>query len=166
MSNTEDDVPADRGAAPASALGPGFLLAQLGRLAQQRWTSWLAEAGLTQLELATLSALAQAGPARQRDAATMVGVDPRNAVATVARLVERGLVTATSSTRDERSKVLAVSPAGARRLEQLSGEVVARGTAFFEILSPQEYALLHRLLESLYAHHFRRRPEESYPATA
>ena len=156
MSNTEREPTVDRGAAPASGLGPGFLLAQLGRLAQQRWTAWLAEAGVTHLEFALLTALAQAGPARQRDAATMAGVDPRNAVATVGRLVERGLVTSTTNTRDERSKVLAITPAGARRLDELSSEVATRGTAFFEILTPDQYAVLHHLLESLYTQHFDR----------
>lgn len=139
--------------APAEVLGAGFLLAQLGRLAAQEWSSFLAATGVSQLEFAALVSLRRCGPLRQRQLAQEIGVDPRNAVALVSAMTQRRLVSAVPDPHDRRSKVLALAPTGAKLLAASADEVASRGARFLGALSAQDQRTLLELLTVLYQAH-------------
>ncbi len=67
-----------------------------GPLAERKGTSCWVDAGLKQVAFAILGlvVLGKLCPTRQRDVAVRSFIDPRNAVASVGQLIDRGLVTA------------------------------------------------------------------------
>lgn len=125
----------------------------MGRLAEHEWTGFLAGSAVTQAEFTVLAVLHDLGPVRQRDLARHAVVDPRNVVATVAQLTARGLVTATADTADRRSKLLSLTDAGSRELEDLTTRISAERRRFFVPLTGEEYETLSRLLAKLYDAH-------------
>ncbi len=138
---------------PAFRSGAGFLLSRVGRLAEREWAAFLAKSAVTQAEFTVLAVLHDLGPVRQRDLARHAVVDPRNVVATVAQLTTRGLVTGTADAADRRSKVLTLTEAGTRELEDLTTRIGAGRRAFFAALTGDEYESLSRLLAKVYDAH-------------
>jgi DNA-binding MarR family transcriptional regulator len=125
----------------------------VGRLAEREWAAFLAESEVTQAEFTVLAVLNDLGPLRQRDVARHAVVDPRNVVATVAQLTARGLVTETSHATDRRSKMLSLTSAGRRELEDLASRIGEQRRQFFAALSDDEYQTLSRLLAKVYDAH-------------
>jgi DNA-binding MarR family transcriptional regulator len=155
---------------PAYEHGAGFLLARLGSMAESDWTRFISAVGLTQAEFAVLSVLDRSvldesaraelhgrGPEharhdalRQGDVAARAAIDARNAVAVVARLIERGLVTAESDPADRRVKLLRIADSGVRLVSTISQQLRRERSDFFSALSIQEYARLCELLGRVY----------------
>lgn len=138
---------------PAFKLGAGFLLSRVGRFAEREWAAFLTESALAQAEFTVLAVLHDLGPLRQRDLARHAVVDPRNIVATVAHLTARGLVTGTVDPADRRSKMLSLTKAGDRQLEDLATRIGAERRRFFAALTRDEYETLSRLLAKVYDAH-------------
>lgn len=150
---------------PAYEHGAGFLLARLGSMAESDWTRFISAVGLTQAEFAVLSVLDESarpalhgrGPEharhdalRQGDVAARAAIDARNAVAVVARLIERGLVTAESDAADRRVKLLRIADSGVSLVSTISQQLRRERSDFFSALSTQEYARLCELLGRVY----------------
>lgn len=133
--------------------GVGFLLSRVARLAEREWALFLTRAGLSQAEFTVLSVLAELGPMRQREVAERAVVDPRNAVATVARLTGRDLVANTADPVDRRGKILAVTSTGEQVLTEAGGHLAAERGRFLAALSPTERDVLANLLGRVYQAH-------------
>lgn len=127
---------------------PGFLLATIGRRAESDWNSFLRVQGMSTAEFTVLAVL-EAGARRQGDVAAEAGVDRRNVVATVSRLVAHGLVETWPAEEDARGKVLALTPLGVDRIAALERALAPRRGAFFGALDQAEQEQLTSLLRKL-----------------
>ena len=72
----------------------------------------IADFGVSPGQYKILMTLSETGPLCQQALATLIGVDPRNAVPIVDSLAERGLIERGIDRTDRRRRVLALSPAG------------------------------------------------------
>ncbi|HUX14214.1 MAG TPA: MarR family transcriptional regulator [Spirochaetia bacterium] len=119
-------------------------------MAESSWRRFLQVKGLTSAEFSVLAALRAKQGLTQRAVADSVGVDPRNVVATVARLTRRGLITHSPARRDGRAKTIALTARGLSRWETLELELRPKREAFFSPLTPTEMAELEHLLLKLH----------------
>lgn len=126
-----------------------YLLAYLGRVAETEWSRFLRSRRLTTAEFSVL-ALLRAGSQTQRAVADAVQVDPRNMVATVAKLTRRRLIASTAVPTDGRAKLLALTTKGERLWEDIEVRLRPKRDAFLRPLAPAEVAELERLLLKLY----------------
>lgn len=133
---------------PAFRRHTSFLLATLGRRTEARWGSFLRGRGVTNTEFSSLAVLAGESPS-QRDLARQLGVDPRNAVAVVRRLVKRGWVISTPDAADRRRVILSLTSAGRDFWDALQADLGHLRTGYFDALSPAEQRELQRLLNKL-----------------
>jgi DNA-binding MarR family transcriptional regulator len=129
--------------------GTGYLLARAGSLSRRRWARMLTEHGVTPHHYGVLMALRELGPVGQRRLGEAIDVDPRNLVAVLDGLAERGLVHRDVDPADRRRRVVGVTDAGG----QLVGELIDAGATieaeFFAGLSATERSELHRMLVTL-----------------
>jgi DNA-binding MarR family transcriptional regulator len=143
--------------------GAGFLLARLGAMAERGWSSFISASGLTQAEFSVLVVLYEVGSMRQGSVAKRAALDPRNAVATVAALASRGLVTSTIDPSDRRAKLLCISETGKRCLKRVWALLRSERSDFFQPLNETEYAQLSELLYRVYSAHLA--SSEAAPST-
>lgn len=130
--------------------GAGFLLAVLGRRAEASWASFLRDRAVTTAEFTAMAVLAE-GAASQRSVAEGMGIDPRNAGATIRRLVDRGWVESAPVAHDRRAKRLSMTESGSRWWAGLSADLAGARSGFFDALSERELGELERLLRKLEA---------------
>ena len=108
-----DDGKGGRGALPFRfAGGTGYLLARAGAESRRRWAAMLVEHGLTPYDYGVLLGLDELGATGQGDLAARLGVDRRNMVAIVDRIVGRGLVERRPHERDRRRRALVLTATG------------------------------------------------------
>lgn len=145
----------ERGGAPAFEQGAGFLLSRLGAMAEREWGAAVRATGLRPTDHAVLAVVEEADArgetVTQRQVAVRVGVDPRNVVATVARLRSRGLLASAPSADDGRARILHPTPLGRAALAELGRALDTGRAGFFGALDASEYATLCALLGRVYA---------------
>jgi MarR family transcriptional regulator, lower aerobic nicotinate degradation pathway regulator len=89
------------------------------RLAMQRHTAiFVANMVLTQTQFATIAKLNDVGPCSQNHLARLVALDAATINGVLDRLRKRGYVSTEPDLRDARQRVIAVTPAGRRIVEQ------------------------------------------------
>jgi DNA-binding MarR family transcriptional regulator len=105
--------------------------------------------GLSLARTKVLEVLARRSPLRQSELADALGHAPRSVTQAVEALERDGLVKRTPSAEDRRSKLVALTPQGARALAAgtTAGEDVLR--EIFGALSDDELALLDKLLDAI-----------------
>jgi DNA-binding MarR family transcriptional regulator len=130
--------------------GAGFLLSRLGKMAERDWARVIDEVELTQTEFYLLTVLEEVGSIRQRELAIRAALDPRNAVASIARLTARGLIVSMVDKADRRVKGLAISLKGRSQLDMLRERLASERAVFFGPLTSKEYQRFCILLLRLY----------------
>jgi len=138
---------------PAFESGTGFLLARLGSLAARSWNEFLAERGLTQMQYAALTLLADRGPLGQQRLAQLAAVDARNLVAVLDRLAERGLIVRETDADDHRRRNVSLTGTGAALVRELASDAAHSRDQFFGPLSVAQRRQLNALLRQLYQAH-------------
>src|SRR2546423_1434868 len=98
---------------------PGFLLALIGAESRRRFVHGLSRWGLRPSHYGALMVLAQLGPLSQLDLSRRIGIDPRNLVAIVDQLEERGLAERRADPGDRRRRAVALTAAGGGLLGEL-----------------------------------------------
>ena len=140
---------------PAFEHGAGFLLARLGAIAEREWGAVVRAAGLRRADYAVLVVLEEAERRgevlTQRQIAERVGVDPRNMVATAARLREEGRIDASTDPGDGRARRIRLTESGRRACGALRRDLERGRTEFFDPLDADEYDTLCELLGRVYA---------------
>jgi DNA-binding MarR family transcriptional regulator len=138
---------------PSFEQGTGFLLSRLGTLASRAWSEHLREHELTLNEYTALVVAAELGPLGQLRLAQLAAVDPRNVVALVDTLADRGLVTREIDPDDRRRRLVAPTANGRRLLDRVARRATTQRNDFLDALSPAEQRQLNRLLQRLYDAH-------------
>jgi MarR family transcriptional regulator, lower aerobic nicotinate degradation pathway regulator len=137
---------------PPSLLGiTAFVLSKAGLAGRRRMGERLEPAGLGLWHLAVLAALADFGPASQRDLCGRLGIDPSDLVAVMDRLAPRGLIERDRDPGDRRRYRVSISPAGR---EALSAALTAARDVrddLLRALDETERATLHHLLRKAYS---------------
>ncbi len=145
--------PTDDPAAGAPALsfegGTGFLLARTGSLARRRWARMLTERGLKPHHYAALMALGERGPLGQQWLSELIGVDPRNTVALIDGLVDRGLLTREIDPGDRRRRQLELTDPGRQTVRDLTRTGADIERDFLRALTPEEQSQLRHALLTL-----------------
>jgi MarR family transcriptional regulator, temperature-dependent positive regulator of motility len=100
--------------------GTGYLLGKVGSVARQRWTTTLAQTGVSPNQFLVLMALAETGQVCQQFLAGVIGIDPRNIVPILDSLEGRGLVSRETDPADRRRRLIELTGAGRRIAAELS----------------------------------------------
>lgn len=138
------------GATPPPLLtSVGYLLARAGADSRRRFTRALARHRLNGSEFAVLMLLGAAPGLSQSILAERVGVDARNLVPTLDGLEARGLVIRAASPTDRRRRLVELSTAGARLLQQLQRTGEEAEAELLAPLTPEEREVLRVLLLKL-----------------
>ncbi|WP_203984483.1 MarR family winged helix-turn-helix transcriptional regulator [Sphaerisporangium rufum] len=137
---------------PPSLLGiTAFLLAKVGLAGRRRMGERLRGHGIGLWDLAVLAALADFGPASQRELGERLGIDQSDLVAVMDVLVPLELVERTRDAADRRRYRVAVTPAGRATLAAATTEATGVRDEVLSALDEQERALLHALVRKAYA---------------
>jgi MarR family transcriptional regulator, lower aerobic nicotinate degradation pathway regulator len=94
-----------------------YLLSRVARLGKRELDARLAERGLRMRDMAVLAAVAERGPTAQLPLGRHVRLDPSDVTATVDALVVAGLVTRSTDPADRRRRLVALTAAGRRALD-------------------------------------------------
>lgn len=125
-------------------LAEGFLKVarQLRRETQRR----VAPLGLSPHQTRALRVIGDSGPLRPSELAERLGIVARSATDSVSGLVSAGFVERRTDPGDRRAHLLALSPAGAAVLAEVTGIRADVGAAFFGRLDNADRESLARLL--------------------
>lgn len=150
MSSTNTNRRSNR---PLLGLGPqgllsstGYLLARVGSEARRQFMRKLAKRDLRLYHHALLLAIDELGPSSQQQLAGVIGVDPRNLVATIDFLERHGLVSRAPDPADRRRHGITLTPAGRQILRQLRHDADQLERDYLSPLSSSEKARLHDML--------------------
>jgi MarR family transcriptional regulator, lower aerobic nicotinate degradation pathway regulator len=144
----------DVGQAPARLRAlPSWLINQAALPASRLVANGLARAGMRRHHYSLLAALDEAGPASQADLSRRTTIDRSDMVATVNELEEQGLVERKSDPTDRRRNVVAITPAGRRRLGQLDRLLAKVQDELLAPLSTRERDQLVSLLARIVGYH-------------
>lgn len=127
----------------------GFLLSRVGGESRRRFTQTLTEWDLRSVHYGVLMVLMELGAASQRELATIVGVDPRNLVAVVDLLEERGLAVREPHPGDRRRYSVRLTEVGRTELARMRAASDAAEEEMLSALNHAERAVLHDLLSRL-----------------
>lgn len=113
------------GYAPPAAVStlPSWLLGQAARRAHDLVAEALAPHSMGRQHFSVLASLAEAGPASQADLGRRLWLDRSDTHAIVSGLEQAGLVGRTGDPADQRRKVVALTAAGRRTLNQLERKI-------------------------------------------
>lgn len=128
---------------------PSWLLNRAARQASAEVNAALAQAGARRHHYAVLVALDEAGPASQAELGRRLGIDRSDMAALVGQLEAAGAIARTRDAADRRRNVVALTPAGARRLAQLEARVEEAQARLLAPLADDERRALRRLLAAL-----------------
>jgi DNA-binding MarR family transcriptional regulator len=137
----------------AVAALPSWLVAQVAQHGHRLVGDALAERGMRKHHFTTLMALQETGPTSQADLGRRTWIDRSDLHAVVGDLEREGLVTRRRDAADRRRTVVALTPAGAAALEQLSGAVASAQETLLTPLGAAERAALVDLLGRIAEHH-------------
>lgn len=136
--------------APATSVpfegGTSFLLTTCGSEVRKRWARVLSDHGLTSHHFALLEVLDHVGGASQKELASTVGIDPRNAPPLLDLLDSRDLITRADSTLDRRRQVIEITSLGRSIVGLLRTTGTEVENEYFAPLAPHERQELRRLL--------------------
>lgn len=122
-----------------------FVLIRLGALLRQDGVERLAQLGLSQHQHAILCALAEFGPAVQKDVAIRLGLDSGDLVAFLDGLQRARLIRRDRDDRDRRRQILTITPSGHEVLARAE-DLLDEGTIeTLAALSAQERVELYEL---------------------
>lgn len=141
---------APKPAAETSACGLMFV--RLAHVSRARLTEALEGMGLRPADFAVLHHLAEAGTSTQLQLARALRIHPSNLVAMLDGLEAAGLLERTRDPADRRRHAVALTAAGARRLEAAQAAARQAEQELLEPLDPAERAELEGLLRRLAAH--------------
>ncbi|GII65518.1 MarR family transcriptional regulator [Sphaerisporangium krabiense] len=137
---------------PPSLLGiTAFVLSKTGQAGRRAVGERLEPLGLGLWHLAVLAALADFGPASQRDLGRRLGIDPSDLVAVMDVLLPRRLVERGRDPADRRRYSVRVSDEGRRALAEAVRSAQDAHEAVLAALDPDERRTLHHLLRKAYA---------------
>jgi DNA-binding MarR family transcriptional regulator len=144
---------ADRAASPPQALvdHTSWLLAGMHRAVNRKMLEGLSKLGLRLGHTAVLATVEEGGPQAQQQVAARIGMDSGDLVAFVDELEGLGLVTRTRDEHDRRRSLLAITPAGRRRHQQIETVIAAAHDDAFAALSNADRTKLHSLLLRVYS---------------
>jgi len=128
---------------------PSWLLNRAARAANAEVHAALAQADARRHHYAVLVALDERGPASQAELGRRLGIDRSDMAAVVGELEAAGAVERTRDAADRRRNVVALTPAGSRRLAALDARVRAAQERLLAPLAAQERRELLRLLAAL-----------------
>lgn len=129
-----------------------FVLSRVTLRSRRLLGSRLAATGLRLWHLAVLAALADFGPAIQRDLAGRLGIDPSDLVAVLDDLVGAGHVERRRDPADRRRYTVALTAGGTHALAAARRQAAAVQDDVLAPLLPAERQLLHDLLSRVLAH--------------
>ena len=132
---------------------PGFLIRRCNQILAALFAEQAQPFGVTVQQLATLQAAGEFPGLDQGRIAETIGIDRSTIGPIVVRLVERGLLTVTAPPADRRSKLLAVTPAGATVVDQMLVRLAPVRTRFLSPLTAVEQEQFIEMLERLTAAH-------------
>jgi DNA-binding MarR family transcriptional regulator len=124
----------------------GYLLYRTGAEARRRWAQMLGASNLTPQQFGVLMTLDQHGTLSQRELSAVLGIDPRNAVAVIDALQERGLLQRRPDPLDRRRHALTLTGDGRAAAESLKRAGDATEDELIDALDARERRTLHRLL--------------------
>ncbi len=131
------------------ALGEGFL--RVARQIRRETQVRMAPLGLNLHQSRALHAISSAGPLRPSDLAERLGIVARSATDSVSGLVAAGLVERHTDPDDGRAQLLAISPAGAEVLSEVSRIRRQVAAEVFGRLDAEDRSALAGLLDRLTA---------------
>ncbi|MFB9236140.1 MarR family winged helix-turn-helix transcriptional regulator [Plantactinospora siamensis] len=144
-----DDVPAR----PPTLLAiTTFLLSKVGHRARRRLAERLSAYDLKLWHVAALAALADHGPASQRDLGTRLGMDPSDLVGVLDHLEAAGRVERRRDPADRRRYVVSVTPAGRSVLAEVVRLAADTEAEMLAPLTARERRQLHDLLHRVFTH--------------
>ena len=108
----------------------------------------LKDSGLGESEFRILEALLHKGPMPVNTIGPKVFLTPGSISVAVDRLLKRGLVTRTNSSEDRRIRVVDLTPAGKRLIEQVFAAHARQVDRLAEVLSPKERRQMARGLKA------------------
>ena len=138
---------------------PSWLLNQATLHANRLVTETFSAAGLRRYHFTVLVALAEKGPASQADLGRRLSIDRSDMVAVLNDLEHAGFVSRVPDESDRRRKLVYLTPAGARTLEELDAQVEHAQGELLRPLSAAERRELRRLLTRVVEHHGERHGE-------
>ncbi len=144
--------------------GTSFLLTTCGSEVRKRWARVLSDHGLTPHHFALLEVLDHVGGASQKELASAVGIDPRNAPPLLDLLDSRDLITRADSTLDRRRHVIEITSLGRSIVGLLRTTGMEVENEYFAPLAPHERQELRRLLLVLGSRANREEPKAETPA--
>jgi DNA-binding MarR family transcriptional regulator len=140
-------------ALPARLLNhPIFVMLQITRQARRHGTARNPD-GLRLPHYATLSVLADFGPASQREISDRLRFDASDLVAVIDSLEQQGFVTRERDPVDRRRYAVQLTPAGRRELQVVERHSRRWQEEFLAPLAEPERETLRELLTRLYAYH-------------
>jgi MarR family transcriptional regulator, lower aerobic nicotinate degradation pathway regulator len=132
---------------------PSWLLNQASLHANRLVSEAFATAGLRRYHFTVLVALAEGGAASQADLGRRLSIDRSDMVAVLNDLENAGLVRRAPDASDRRRKLVHLTAAGTRALEELDARVERVQSELLRPLSATERRELRRLLTRVVEHH-------------
>lgn len=137
---------------PSLATHAGYLAFQVGKATNRLLTDALAEHGVRPTHLAVMAALADLGPACQRELCDVLDTDKSHMVAFVDDLESDGLVARDRDPDDRRRHRVALTDAGTATLQRLLAVQQACEEELFGALPAARHATLVELLAEVVRH--------------
>ncbi|TXH70123.1 MAG: MarR family transcriptional regulator [Thiothrix sp.] len=128
---------------------PGHLLRRCHQIAVAIFLDECSIYDLTPLQFAVLIVLSEQGPQDQVTLGGEIALDRTTITVVVRNLEERGLIVRDKSGRDQRSKIVSITAAGKKLLQQVLPAVEHTQARIMAPLSAEESAQLLHLLEKL-----------------
>jgi MarR family transcriptional regulator, lower aerobic nicotinate degradation pathway regulator len=130
-----------------------WLISQTGIRAHRLLTDALAKADARGYDYRVLAAVQEFGPTSQATLGRRTDMDRSDVAETVDDLAERGLVERSADPADRRRNIIAITPAGTRRLRQLDQLMSDVQDELLTPLSRRERQTLVRTLKRVLDHH-------------
>ena len=131
---------------------PGHYIRRLQQVAVARFMQRVAGA-LTPVQFAALAALRQHGACDQAGVASLIGYDRATIGDVIDRLEARGWIARTPGTRDRRTKVVSLTPAGRSVLRRVARDVRRAQHDILQPLAAAERRQFERLCRKLVRAH-------------
>ena len=131
---------------------PGFLIRRLHQIHGYLFSQETAEFGITPVQYSVMTSLNEHGAMDQVTIAREVGLERTTVAEVIARIESRGLVRRTSSTQDQRVKIVKLTLKGKRLVEKMGPAVTRAHELTISPLSQEDQdrlmLLLVRVLEA------------------
>src|SRR6266568_850652 len=150
-------TPAEDATAPTRLTSlPSWLMTQAAMHAHRLVTDGLAAVDARGYHYRLLATLDELGPASQADLGRRSGIHFSDIVAAINELADRKLVERASDPADRRRNIVTITAAGRRQLRRLDERLTEIQDELLAPLSPDERAVLTRLLGQVLDYHTRK----------